>query len=411
MWQQRDFVKLWLGLTISKFGTRLDALTYVALITLAASPAQLGWLNVAISAPVLLVALFAGVWVDRLRRRPLMIVADGGRALLLASIPLAALLKGLTLAQVFIVAALVGALSVGFEVANHSYLPSLVERKQIVEGNSKLEGSGEVVELIAPAVGGGLVQLITAPMAVLVDALTFVASGLSVALIRKPEPEPQARSEAGNIWGEIGTGLRLLLGNRLLRALTLAAALDNFFGAGFYGTLYSYYALNELHLDPFIIGVIIGGGGVGGLIGAIYAARAARRFGLGRTIILSSIVAVPLGLLTPFAFGPQPLVIAMMLIPQVCGDALRNVKNINEVSLRQGYIPNRMIGRVAAGHQFLVGGVVPFGALVAGLLATLITARYALLIAVAGGALSTLLLIFSPLPQLRVQPEPVEIMH
>jgi Na+/melibiose symporter-like transporter len=404
LWQHRDFVKLWLGQTISKFGTRLDALTFVALISLGVSPAQLGWLGVAASAPMLLVSLFAGVWVDRLRRRPVMIVADVGRALLLGSIPLAAVLGMLTLWQVFIVAALVGVLNVCFDVADHSYLPALIEREQLVDGNSKLEASGEVVELFAPAAGGGLVQLLTAPIAVLIDALTFICSALSIALIRKPEPPPLRNKAEENIWREIGTGLHILLGNKILRALTLAATMDNFFGAGFFGTLYTYYGLNELHLSPFVIGLLIGAGGAGGLIGAIFAERAAHRFGLGRAIVGASLLGIPLGFLTPLASGPLPLVIMMMASAQFFGDLLRNVHSINEVSLRQSIIPNRLLGRAAASSNFLVGGVAPFGAIVAGILGQLITARYALLIAVIGGALSNLWLVYSPLPGLREQP-------
>jgi predicted MFS family arabinose efflux permease len=408
LWQHRDFLKLWAGHTISVFGTRLDALTFVALITLAASPAQLGLLNATLSVGVLAVALFVGVWVDRLRRRPVMIAADAGRALLLGSVPLAALFGWLSLAQVFIVAALMGALNVCFDVADHSHLPTLVEREQIVEGNSKLEASANVVEIIAPAAGGGLVQLLTAPFAVLADALTFVASAISIALIRKPEPSPLPRQSGENVWHEISVGLRLLLGNRLLRAISLAGAMRNFFGGGFFGTLYTYYALNELHLSPFVIGLLIGAGGAGGLIGAVYAERAARRFGLGRTIILASLLppAVPL---TPLAFGPLPLVIAMMLASQFFGDILWAIHSINEVSLRQSYIPNRLIGRVAAANQFLSEAAIFFGSLAAGALATIITARWSLLVADLGMVVATLWLIFSPLPQIREQPGAEEL--
>lgn len=400
LWQHRDFVKLWLGLSISKFGTRLDALTFVALITLGASPAQLGWLGVAISAPVLFVALFAGVWVDRLRRRPVMIVADVGRALLLGSIPLAALFGVLTLAQVFIVAALAGVLAIFFDIANHSHLPTLVEREQIVEGNSKLEGSGEVVELIAPAAGGGLVQLLTAPIAVLVDALTFLCSAVSVAFIRTPEPEPVRNTDEENIWREIGEGLHILLRSKILRALTFKAMTDNFFGAGFFGTLYTYYALNELHLSPLVIGLLIGAGGAGGIIGAVFAERFALRYGVGRTLIISATVLIPFPL-TPLAFGPLPLVIAMMLASQFFGDIMQAIYGITEVSLRQSLIPNRLIGRVAASNQFLSGGLIPFGAIAAGLLATLISARWSLLVADAGMAIGAISLIFSPLRNLQ----------
>jgi len=411
LWQHRDFVKLWLGHTISVFGTRLDALTFVALITLAVTPAQLGLLGAVSSAPVLLVSLFAGVWVDRLRRRPILIASDIGRALLLGSIPLAALFGVLQLWQVYVVAALVGVLNVGFEVADHSYLPALVEREQLVEGNSKLSASANVMEIVAPGAGGGFVQLLTAPGAVLVDALTFLCSGLSVALIRKPEPPPAPRQADESIWRGLSEGLRVLFGNRLLRAIALSATMSNFFGAGFFGTLYTYYGLVELHLSPFMVGLIIGAGGVGGIIGALLAGPAVRRFGLGRFIVGGAFVASTLGILTPLASGPLPLVIILMLIPQLFGDLIDTAVNINLVSLRQSLVPHRLLGRVGASNNFLVGGAAPFGALTAGVLAQLITARYALLIAVIGMFLSNLWLLYSPLPNLREQPGEAQLLE
>lgn len=408
LWRNHDFLKLWAGRTVSVFGTRLDALTYVAVISTAASPSQLGWLGALTGAPVLLVSLLAGAWVDRLRRRPLMIVVEIGRAALMATIPVAALMGRLSLQQVFVVGVLSGALGLLFDIADHAFFPTLVPSERLVEGNSRLEAGGEVAEIVAPAAGGGLVQALGAPMAAAADALTFLFSAGSLLLVRTREHEPARQGAQGSLWSEMGEGVRFLLGTPLLRSLTLSEATRSFCGGGFFGTLYTWFALKELHLVPVTVGILIGAGGLGGLLGAIVSGRAVRRFGPGPATIAAGLVealAVPC---TPLAGGAPTVVIAMMLAGQFVGDVFGAMRGINETSLRQALIPDRLLGRVAAGTRFLVGGALPLGALAAGYLATLITARHALLVAAAGMGLSNLWLILSPLRRLRAMPARIE---
>jgi MFS family permease len=208
LWRNRDFMPLWAGQTISKFGSQIGdgALQFAAILVLGASPVQLGLLAAARTAPVLLFGLLAGAWVDRLRRRPILIAADLGRGLLLCSIPAAALLGVLGMEQLYIVTALVSLMSLFFDVAYQSYLPALVRRDQLVEGNSKLSISDSVAEIAGPPLGGGLVQLISAPLAILIDALSFLASALALALIRVREPVPPP-AQRQHIWHDIVEGL------------------------------------------------------------------------------------------------------------------------------------------------------------------------------------------------------------
>ena len=394
---------MWAGRTVSVFGTRLDALTYCAVITTAASPAQLGWLGALTGAPILLLSLSAGASVDRLRRRPLMIAADLGRALLMGSIPLAALLGGLTLAHVFMVAILSGALGLIFEIADHAYFPTLVTRGKLVEGNSKLEAGAEVAELAAPAAGGALVQALTAPLAVLVDAATFLDSAASILAIRARERAPAPRPRTGKNAG-IWAGVVLLLRHPILRALTLSETMRSFFGAGFLGTLYTYFALKELHLAPVTVGLVIGTGGLGGLAGALLVGKATLRLGPGPALISAGLLEAVVLPLTPLAGGPLTLVMAMMVTAQFMGDFFGAAREITAVSVRQSLVPGRLLGRVAAGSKLVVGGAAPLGALAAGAVATAFSARAALFAAVAGIALSNLWLIFSPLRDLRAMP-------
>src|SRR5438874_10187910 len=208
LWRHPDFLKLWAGQTVSQFGSLISrfALPLVAVLTLDASPAQVAALQIAEIAPGLLVGLFAGACVDRLRRRPIMLWADVGRALLLFSIPAAALVGVLGVQQLYAVAILIGALSTFFDVAYHSYLPALVSRHALLEGNSKLQASAAVVEVGSFGIAGALVQLLTAPLAILVDAVSFVFSALSLASIRASEPETAPPEARQNPWLEIGEG-------------------------------------------------------------------------------------------------------------------------------------------------------------------------------------------------------------
>lgn len=403
LWRDHDFMRLWTGQTISKFGSQIGdgALQFAAILVLGATPVQLGLLAAARTAPVLLFGLLAGVWVDRLRRRPILIAADLGRGLLLCSIPAAALLGALRMEQLYIVAVLVSLLSLFFDVAYQSYLPALVRREQLVEGNSKLSISDSVAEIAGPPLGGALVQLISAPLAVLVDALSFLASALALALIRVREPgPPPARRQ--HIWRDIVEGLRVALGTPVLRAL-LGSAVTISLAGGVVGALYNLYAIQELGLSPAAVGLVIGVGGLSALVGGLVAERAARRFGVGRAIVGGLALGGGAQMLILLARGPVALNLALLLLAQAADIGLA-VYFINEVSLRQTITPDRLLGRVNASAGFLMAGAGLIGALLGGALGQAAGLRVTMAAGLVGMLLSSLWLVFSPVRSLRELP-------
>ena len=257
LWRHADFVKLWTGQTISLFGSQITflALPLTAVLVLEASPAQMGFLTAAGAIPSLLVGLFVGVWVDRYRRRPILIAADLGRAALLFAIPVAAILGMLRIEHLYVVAFLVGTLELFFDVAHRSFLPSLVKREQLVEGNSKLEMSRSIAMILGPGVAGGLVQLVTAPIAIAVDAISFLISALFLGWIRAPEPAPKPSDQRENIWRELGEGLRLVSGNRLLRAIAGCMGIVGLFNSVL-EAVFVLYVTRELGIEPGLLGLV-----------------------------------------------------------------------------------------------------------------------------------------------------------
>jgi predicted MFS family arabinose efflux permease len=406
LWRHRDFMRLWAGQTISKFGSQIGggALALTAILALSATPVQMGLLLAASSVPVLLVGLLAGVWVDRLRRRPLMIMADLGRALLLASIPIAALLGLLQIGQLYIVVALVSVLTIFFDVAYETFLPSLVRREQLVEGNSKLGQSDSIAEIGGPPLGGALVQMISAPLTIAFDAVSFLFSALFLWRIHALEPLVEQPTQRPSIWQDIGAGLRATLGSPLLRVLLGGTVIFNL-GGGIIGSLYGLYAIRELGLTPTMLGVVIGVGGVSALLGALIAERVARRLGLGRAITVALTVIAGMGILLPLAHGS--LAIPLLILGQA-GDAAWSIYLISALSLRQSITPARLLGRVNASMQFLAAGAAPLGAVAGGVLGELIGLRATLAFGVAIIMCACLWGICSPLRRLRALPEAAE---
>jgi MFS family permease len=266
LWRSPDFIKLWLGETISLFGSQITivALPFTAVLALQATPAQMGFLGAAEFAPLLLVSLFAGVWVDRLPRRKVMIAADLGQGLLLGMVPLAALLGFLSMELLYLLAFLTGILAVFFAIAYQSYLPVLIAKEDLADGNSKLEASQAVAEISGPALAGILVQILSAPLAVALDAFSFLASAFSLSRINQPEVnQASLKEDWPDIWTAIGQGLKQLLRQPLLRAFALCNACTNFFGAVI-GTVYTLYLLQELQIEPAVVGFIFTAGGIDG---------------------------------------------------------------------------------------------------------------------------------------------------
>lgn len=402
LWNHTDFVKLWIGHTISNFGSGITglALPLTAILVLSATPTQMGLLSALGSISVVIFGLLAGVWVDRLRRRPILITADIGRALLLGSIPLAALLGVLHLEQVYVVAALTGILSVFFNVADESFLPSLIQQGQLVEANSKLGMSDALAEISGPASAGPLIQLIGAPLAIVFDALSFLLSALSIGLIRTSEPPPLPVKQRQSTWRESIEGLRVIRENVLLRALAISAALFNFFG-NFIGTLYVLYIVREVHAAPFVIGFLIATGGVSAFVGTIIAQRVIQRIGPGMAIGGMLSLYGLTGILIPLAHDPRGVAVVLLFTAQLLGDVFVAIYLIAEISLRQVIIPNAFLGRVNASMQFVTQGVGPGGAILAGILGTALGLRLTIFIGVLGVIFAGVWLLVSPVRHVR----------
>ena len=398
--RNRDFVMLWAAETVSTAGSLLGALSLTALLYLDASPAQLGVLYAAQGLPALLLTLFAGVWVDRLPRRPVLMLSDVGRAVCLVSVPLAAAFGLLRMEQVYAVAFLVGGLDVAFRLAYRSYLPSLVDGRALIEGNAKLSASESIMEVGAPAVGGALVQASGGPAAVLVDAFTFLLSATFLSRIKQSEPRHEPQRTASAI-SEIAEGVSHLWRDRILRGLAGSNGTLGFFG-GFFQALYFIFLIETLHFSPLAAGITVGAGGIGSLAGAMLAERLVRRLHLGRALLLTRSAHALCAFLIPLAASSPELGFAMILFAQLAGDAAWTAHDISAVSLRQTVVPQRLLGRVTAGDHVLEYGLLPVGALLGGVLAEVIGIRQALLVAAAGFTCGLGWLIWSPILGLRV---------
>ena len=332
LWRHADFMKLWTGQTVSELGSVVTrtAGPLVALLILGAGPFEMALLVVAASLGVLLFGFVAGAWVDRLRRRPLLIGADAIRALLLFSIPAAYLANVLRFEQLYLVVFLEGCLGALFDAAYPAYVPSLIGVDRVVEGNSKLATSSSLAEIGGPGLGGGLVQLIGAPLAILVDGISFVASAISLVLIRRPEPPRPPRASPTPMRAEIVEGLRLVRQHPILVPLTLRSVIAHVAGS-FYGVLYTIYLIEDLHLSPFLLGVVVSAGGVGSLVGSFLASRVITRLGLGPALIWTATGASIIGALTPLAGGPILLATLMVFLPQLIGDGLQKIEGVAEL--------------------------------------------------------------------------------
>ena len=407
LWRHSEFLKLWTGQTISQFGTQVSqlAIPLTAALVLNASPAEMGVLSACEFAPFLLLSLFAGVWVDRMRRRPILIVADFGRTVLLGSIPLTALLGTLRMEQLYVVGLLTGVVTVFFDVAYQSYLPVLVSREHLVEGNSKLEVSRSVAQIVGPGLAGALVQLFSAPLAVAVDALSYVASVISLLVIHTPEPPPVHAHKNAGIWVQLREGLRVVLGNPLLRSIAGCTGTSNLFGQAVQA-VYVLYVTRELGLQPAVIGLIFAASGPGALLGSVLAGPMAHRLGLGATIIGSVFIGGLANLLIPLASGPAGLVTTMLMVAAFVAGVCNPVYNINQVSLRQAITPDHVQGRMNASMRFLVWGTIPIGALLGGALGQAFGLYPTLVAMIVLELTAPAWVLFSPVRQLQTQPSP-----
>jgi MFS family permease len=408
LWRHGNFMRLWIAQTISQFGSQITqlGLPLTAALVLGASPVQMGILGAAEFAPFLLFGLFAGVWVDRLPRRPILVWSDLGRGLLLATIPAGASLGLLRMEQLYVVGFLTGVLTVFFDVAYQSYLPSLIEREHMVEGNSKLELGRSAAQIAGPGVAGGLIQLVTAPLAILLDALSFAISAAFLFGIRRAEPQPERRADAGNIWREIGQGLAVVLKNPLLRPIAFCTATSNLFGnVGF--AVFILFVTRELGIDAGTLGLLFTLGAVGGMAAATLTGRVVGALGVGPTIVSAVWITALGSLLIPLVAEPGWVGLAVLAVAGFVGALGGVTYNITQVSLRQAITPDRVQGRMNASMRFVVWGTIPIGSLIGGFLGEQIGLRPTMLVGGLGGMLAGLWVFFSPVRSLREQPEPV----
>jgi predicted MFS family arabinose efflux permease len=370
---------LWGAATVSVFGsfvTRI-ALPFVAIETLRAGPIEIAALRAADLVAALLVGFVAGAWVDRLRRRPVMIWADLGRAVLLGSIPVAAVGGWLTLAQVLLVSSLAAVLTTFFDVADKAYLPTIVSRAELVRANGALAATSSAVEFLAFGAAGFLVKLLTAPIAIAVDACSFIVSAVFLGGIRRPESPPPPAADREPIGAEIREGMRIVARDPVLRGL-LWGTLGLSAMWGVFGSTWLLFATGELGLDAAVIGVVAALGGFGSLVGALFAERAAGRFGLGRLVVASLLVASLGNLLIPLAPAGMPLVaIAFLVGQQLIGDTAVTVYDVTEISMRQARVEDRHLGRVNATVRVVMVLATLVGTVAGGLLAEAIGLRAA----------------------------------
>jgi MFS family permease len=402
--REGDYRKLFASTTVSQFGVHITllALPLVAIVSLAARPFEVGLLTALQMVPFLLIGLPAGAWVDRLCRRNVLIVGDIGRAAALVTVPLAWWAGVLTIWQLYAVAFTFGVFTAFFSVAYQSYLPHLVGRDNLVEGNAKLESVRALAQLGGPALAGQLVRLLTAPVALLVDAVAVGTSALFVARIRKREEKPARRPDA-SVWREVGEGLRFVLGHRLLRAIAMCTGTTNLFIGGAFNAMLILFLERVIGLDAGAIGVVLAIGGVGGVLGAFLARRLAQWVGQGPAIWLSVTVTTPFTLLMPLLAEPGWRVWAAAAGWLVVGFGVV-VYNVTQVSFRQALTPDRLLGRMNATMRFLAWGALPLGALAGGLLAEWLGVRTTLLVTALAGSLAFLPVFLSPLRTMRTLP-------
>lgn len=403
LWRHEDFLLLWAGQSISDIGTAITALVLplIAVVYLHASGFEVGALNAVQWLPSLLIGLPAGVWVDRSRRRILMLGADAVRALLLASVPLAAALDALRIGQLFAVAFAVGVANVVFQVAYQAFPPSLVPSADLPEANAKLLGSNSVAQVVGPGLGGLLVDAVRAPYALIADAASYVVSFVSLLLIRTPEPKPEP-AEHERVRDAIAAGARFVRRDPLLRTMTIAPALANLFFCG-YEAIVVLFLVRSVHLAASSVGLLMALVSLGAVAGALVARPIGRRLGTARAIWLSSVVATPISVLVAFTSRGAGLV--LFLVGNVVLFIGILIYNVTITAFRQRYCPPDMLGRVVATMRFVLFGTIPVGALAAGALASAIGPRGAVFVMLVGGLSSTAALYASPLRTMRDLPD------
>ncbi|GGR30641.1 MFS transporter [Streptomyces roseolus] len=399
--RERTFRRYWTGQTVSLVGDQISlmALPLAAVLVLGADAAQMGWLKTLELLPALLLNLPFGAWADRrANRRRIMIATDLGRAALLLTLPVAYTLDLLTLGQLYLVAFGVGALSVLFEVCNSTLFASLVPTERYVQANSLVNGSRSMAWLAGPGIGGVLVQVLTAPLALLADALTYLVSAGYLAKIRPAEPAPAPVTK-----GHFTEGMRWVLREPSMRALFAASGTVQFFNYMFH-TLFVLYVTQDLGLGAGLLGLVLGTGAVGGLLGAMWSGAVVRRLGIGGSLVAGFLgFTLPL-VLIPAADGPLPLVVGVLFAAEFLSCVGVMIVDVAAGSFQMALIPETMRARVMGAFRTLNHGFRPLGALAGGVLGTAVGLRPTLWIATVGGVFAVLWLLPSPLARMRELP-------
>ena len=391
-----DFVKLWSGFTIARVGSQITvlALPLTAVLLLGAGPTETGLLVAAQMAPSIVAGLFIGVWVDRLPRRPILIVSDIGSAVVIGSVPLAAALGALNLGQLYIVSFLGGAFAVATDLARVAFVPALVGRSGLVAANSRLQASNAVAQVAGPSLGGILVQALTAPIAMLCDAIGFVASAIFIAAIRSPEA-PRSREATRGVWREIIEGMRWMVRQPIVFRCITAIALANIEWFAVQAVLV-VYATRELGLSPALLGISLAVIGPLSLLGAALAGPLTSRWGLGPVMIAALFLETLSRLLLPFAAGPPVQAATVLGVSQALLGLTVPLWSVSVLSLLQAVTPENLLGRVNSATRVVAFGVAPPAAFGAGILADIIGVRPTLLASAVIAGLAFLYLFLSP---------------
>ena len=410
LWRQPDFLKLWTGQAISQIGSQVSflALPLTAVLTLDATAAQMGLLTAMSSLPPLLIGLQAGVVIDRRERRPIIIASDIGSAVLLGCVPLAWATNTLSIEMLYLIAFLIGSLSLISSVAHQAFLPVIVRRRHLVDANSKMALTSTIAEVAGPTLAGSLVQLLTAPFAVAADAISFLVSALLLSRIRTTEPGPGSVPRRHHIWRDVREGLQMALGETRLRALIGSRAVLNFFNAVL-ETVFVLYIVHELEIGIALIGVVFSIGSIGFLVGALLPVRLAAHLGVGPSMVMGIAVLALSDLIVPFAGGTSFVVVSLLAIDQFFFGLGITVFNINQASLRQALVPADYLGRVGATIRVMADGLAPLGAVLGGIMGTAFGLRETLILAALGELLGAIWLWHSPIWKVRKLPPPAGV--
>jgi MFS family permease len=407
LWREADFLRLWSAQGISALGSRITrtALPILAVLTIGATVEQVAVLSALALAPGVIVGLAMGGRIDRRAKRPMLIGADLFRAALLLTVPAAAWLGWLGMGQLYAVAALAGAATTLFQIADKAYLPALIGRERLIEGNAKLETTEAIAEITGPGLGGLLVQAITAPLAIAFDALSFLISAVLLGAIHRDEvpAAPETDGFRPTLIHDLRVGARACIAHPLVHPVFVVEAVSAFIN-GTFTTLYTVFALKTLDLSPATLGLVISVGGIGALFGALLADKLARRLGVGRALIVCMAGSRLAALLIPTARGPEWFAVSCLVAQQLIGDCLLIGYYVLAVSLRQSVLRTDTLGRANATFHVSAGVLLPVGALLGGAIAAATTVRTAFWISALVGLVNPVVLHLSAIRRLQIMP-------